>query len=767
MKFDYCPTVGARPERCLYGHWRAMTEAPRTAELIAAYRAGDAAAKRRLPAVAFMATFGGQKRAASAAQPSGLVMADFDHLEPDELKAAAARFVPTTDEERATSPVMLVHVTPSGRGLRVVVKCTAAEPYAACRTVADYQRALAHMAYLDDKLDAACHDLSRLSFVPAAADVLYCSPRMWTEEAELLPEAAAPAPEARPLLPEAAPGAATAGQHTYRGLPLSDVFARYFAATGGLPAEGERNARFYAAARELRYICDFRPEVVAAHLPDVGLAPDEVLRVCRSACDSSRATALPATVAAVLSEMEAEAAPDDDDDEPDEAAAPAGRWAGLPVLVRELVMLQPEAFRPAALLALLPVVGTLATGVRARYLDGELHSPSFLTVVCAEQASGKSFVRKLVDLLLADIAAEDAVARDAERAYRKSLRMLKNKADQPEEPRVKVRLIPASVSVAKLLQRLDHADGEHLFSFAEELDTVLKSNKAGAWSEKGDIYRNAFDNALYGQDFISDNSYSATLPVYYNMLFLGTPRQVTRFFPNVENGLVSRFCFATLPDQFGARMPQAAKLTDALLERVRRWTRLLRSARGTYDLPAVNAALDAWLERQRLAALTTADRARDIFRRRAAVIGFRAAMSVAPLYSQRNAAKTVTRLADYACLVADLALDGQMAFAGERLNKALAPRDDAGHRWGPLFEALPARFGVGDLAAELRKRGRRSPAKTLVYVWKREGMIRRLKKGEYEKTNDNNNPQKPQQDEPEQQPTPQPEELQDQGAGDN
>ena len=741
MTFDYCPTVGARPERCLYGQWRAMTEAPRTAELIAAYRSGDASAKRRLPAVAFMASFGGLKRAASAARPSGLVMADFDHLEPGEIDAAAARLVPATDEERATSPVMLVHRTPSGRGLRVVIKCTAAEPYAPCRTVADYQQVLAHVAGLDGRLDAACHDLSRLSFCPMAADVLYVSSRMWTEAPERLPEAVSqqPQPAPRLTLPAEAP-AAPAAQQTYCGEPLRDIFERYFAMTGGLPHEGERNARFYAAARDLRYICDFRPEVLAAHMPDVGLTADEVMRVCRSACESSRATALPAAIRDALSVGA-------DEPEPDEPvqAEPDERWARLPVLVRELVMLQPEAFRPAALLALLPIVGTLSTHVRARYLDGEIHSTSFLTIVMAEQASGKSFARKLVDTLLADIASEDAVSREAERAYRKSLRMLKNKTEQPEEPRVKVRLIPASVSVAKLLQRLDYAEGEHLFSFAEELDTVIKSNRAGAWSEKGDIYRNAFDNALYGQDFISDNSYSATLPVYYNMLFLGTPRQVTRFFPNVENGLVSRFCFATLPDQFGARMPHARQLSAEMAERVARWARLLRAARGVYDLSFVNEELDAWLEEQRQQALADADRARDIFRRRAAVIGFRAALSVAPLYSARNVPKTRARLSAFARLVADCVLKGQMDFAAERLNAALAPRERETRRSGLLLDALPERFTVSELTAELRRRGMRSPAKSLVYVWRREGLVASKKRGEYEKmhkqksTNNHNN----------------------------
>ena len=54
---------------------------------------------------------------------------------------------------------------------------------------------------------------------------------------------------------------------------------------------------------------------------------------------------------------------------------------------------------------------------------------------------------------------------------------------------------------------------------------------------------------------MSDNSFSANVPVYYNLLLTGTPGGMYRFFKDVEDGLVTRFCFAQLPDMFGADIP--------------------------------------------------------------------------------------------------------------------------------------------------------------------------------------------------------------------
>lgn len=727
MIFDYCHTTGSPARTCTYDEFNHLVDLPQTAELVAACRAGDKGAKQRLPVFCFHAHFPGGRRRSAGAEPSGLVMADFDHLSPEELEMFKSRA--TSEEFRAevADTVMLVHVTPSGRGLRVVFKATRRTPFADCRSIGDFQRRFAQLLGGTERLDGVTTDLARCSFCPSRADIVFLDKRLFTDGPEVTAfaheGAPAPAPAPSPAAPQLTMDSAV--QQDFRGVPLDEIFRMYFAMTGGLPAEGERNSRFYAAARDLRYICDFNPRTLAAHMPDVGLGVDEVFSVCQSACQSSRATQLPPAVADAVRAVRADSA----DEAAPEGGAAAVDTTALPRVFRDFAALFPPAFSDAVVLALLPVMGTLTTRLRARYLDGELHSPSFLTVITAEQASGKSFARRIVHTLLHRIEEEDAAQRAIEKSYREELRLKKNTKEQPEDPHVKVRLVPASISVAQLLRRLDNAKGEHLFSFAEELDTVIKSNRSGAWSEKNDIYRNAFDNATYGQDYLSDNSYSASLPVFYNMLFLGTPRQTERFFNNVENGLVSRCCFATLPDQFGAHMPVFRELSEGVKARLDKQIAQLMEASGEVNLAFVNDALSVWLENQRLQSLRDVDRARDIFRRRAAVIGFRAALTASPLYMLgRQVSRDI--LTHFACHVADLVLDGQLAFAGTGLNRIIersARKERA--RSSAIFDNLPDEFSQSQLASAMNAAELKSPVRQLVYVWIREELITR-KEGE-------------------------------------
>ena len=68
----------------------------------------------------------------------------------------------------------------------------------------------------------------------------------------------------------------------------------------------------------------------------------------------------------------------------------------------------PEEFKEASLIASMPMLGTLATGIRAKYRDGELNSASFIVSIEAPQAS-KGNIRYL-DALPKEFTKEDLVS---------------------------------------------------------------------------------------------------------------------------------------------------------------------------------------------------------------------------------------------------------------------------------------------------------------------------------------------------------------------
>jgi len=535
------------------------------------------------------------------------------------------------------------------------------------------------------------------------------------------------------LLPETPP-------HEYRGIPYSLIVQRLLFSMGvsDAPSQGERNTTLYNLVRHLRYICDFDANLLQQVLPSWGLSRQEVQATIRSALASVRSSDMPSELRRIVQLLQREQGLTDEQ----QASALSfqfdpKRLPRLPRLMQLLVKAYPEEYRPAVLMSALPLLGTLATHVRGYYLDGQKHSLSFITAVVAPQASGKSFTRRLFDMLMGPIEAQDALGREQERRYNEEKKATKNKAKQPEDPRAMIRIIPATVSNAMLLKRADYAQGQHLVTYAEEIDTLVRGNKAGSWSAKSDTLRQAFDNARWGQDYMSENSYSGQVNLYYNLLMCGTPRAIGRFFNDVEDGLVSRVIFAQLPDMLGAQMPVFGHLTPREMEEVKAEAQRLYNLRSTsvdgpeveVEMPRLLKAIGGWLEDRRLEYLRDQDHpSLDIFRRRSAVIGFRAGL----LCSQLTEG---TKLAcDFALWVANYTLYQQLTLFGREMDRVLDENQRMADQYESqrqghniqLIDQLPAEFSMQDLIQVRLQQGLSTEPATLRSVvcrWIKNGMI--------------------------------------------
>ena len=262
----------------------------------------------------------------------------------------------------------------------------------------------------------------------------------------------------------------TARAGNYNGIAYDAIVRAWLAQRGiaGDVAEGARNTTLYQLARDLRYIMDFDAERMLALLPDWGLGEAERRTAIGSAVSSPRGTEIPQGVQDLLTQCQ-KAANEDEDATPAADANPLP--AKLPPLLDKVAKLHPQ-FPKAAVLAALPALGTLLSNLRSRYVDGEVHSPIFFTVIQAPQASGKSFARRLSNWLTAPVKENDQKERRKEQEYKEKCKRAKNAKEQPEEPAVTVRCLPATVSNTVLLRRADKAQGLALYTFAEEIEGV-------------------------------------------------------------------------------------------------------------------------------------------------------------------------------------------------------------------------------------------------------------------------------------------------------
>ena len=689
---------------------------------------------------------------------------DIDHVGADEMESLKEHILSKKDE----LGLLMLEVSARGEGYHLVFRRR--------EELTQEENLKWASDLLGVKYDEGAKDITRVFYTTTGEELLFLDNSIFEireergerrEEREMQKPQASPQPspkgkgeEKAKASPQPSPkGKGEEFPDNYHGIPFKDIIAKYWEVNnrGFEPTQGDRDTLTYQLACDLRHICGRNFEWLDQVIPCYDGFPIEEKREKIKNALSSEFNGFPSRLRNTLNALastdsskeergERREEREDDDEDPDTNESPLfleGVRGRLPPIFKEFTDAAPEDFKVPTVMALLPVMGTLMSGLRAEYIDGEEHAPNFITVVEAPQASGKSFTRKLVDECMKSVREYDVQERAKEKEYNDALKRAKNAKEQPQDPKALIRMVPASISIAKLLKRLACSGGLHLFTFLEELDTLTKSNRAGAWSQKSDIYRNAFDNAMYGQDFMSDNSYSDIVPVYYNMLLCGTPNAVGRFFNDPEDGLVSRVMFVQLPDQFGAEIPRWKKVPSAQLQKIERLCREMdkslcvseegkRQEPKEIDLGYVNAPLKRWLEEQRMESLKNVDYARDTFRRRSAVMGFRAAMIAHWLWGEPKDKKRRERVIHFALFVADYVLRQQIVKYGNRLeeirNKQILGISGRKTRSMTIFEELKDKFNRAELQALMGKYEMSTPIKVMLSIWKRNGMIETDKK---------------------------------------
>jgi hypothetical protein len=239
----------------------------------------------------------------------------------------------------------------------------------------------------------------------------------------------------------------------------------------------------------------------------------------------------------------------------------------------------------------------------------------------------------------------------------------------------------------------------------------------------------AFDNGLYGQDYASAESFSGMVTAYYNTLFSGTPKAMRRFYPDVEDGLVSRVCFVMLPDQFGKPMPVWGELKEKDMEEVKRQLDRLDKVSlvdntvqpdHVMDLAFLNRDLKKWLSEQQEEAVRTNDRTRDVFCRRSAVVGFRAGMLAWFLYGEKDSPVNRRRTIAFARWVANQMLTQHL------LRFEICGTGSNANRWEDVFSQMPDEFNREDLQRVLVANGVSTPLRNVLYNWRLLGCIEPL-----------------------------------------
>ena len=511
----------------------------------------------------------------------------------------------------------------------------------------------------------------------------------------------------------------------FKGIAYTSIISEYWQRMGGEPAEGERNDKLHQLAANLRAICDNSEEWLLEIMPRYGLSEQEMRSIVHSACkEPTKGSRL---MKQIVSALEI-GIPSEEAEDAEAVAAETGvkvNVKALPVGLKESLVGVPVSMHMPVLCGVLPIAAAYADQVQVEYCDGNLQHLGLMSIIRGEQASNKSVVKNAVDVWKRQFDEEDALARKREEEWKERKKGRKANEKAPEDPHVLIRMVPVTVSCSTLLKRFKNAQGHTLYSFGEELDTLRKTNGAGSWSSKYDIYRLSFDKGEWGQDYNSDAAESGVVKVAYNWTMLGTNGAMRKCFKsdNIENGLSSRILVAEMPDSSFSKMPKFGRRSAEDEAKIQEAVTRLRSFSGLVDTPRLRRAIEEWVEQKRVEAAKDIDHVKDTYRKRAAVIGFRCGVI---FHLLSGCAKESKACLDFALMMADYCLMQQIKTFGEALQNQYVEASDECKRYGAnhsVFDQLAPTFTIDDLRALKRGYCSESAMRMIISRWMRDGWI--------------------------------------------
>ena len=776
MKFDVyysftnkegkrCP--GIKPNPMEWDAIKKLASADANRNLIERFRKGEKEAKIMLPSVGFMGECS-KTRSNEYMTPTQCVMLDIDHVEDpvSAYKAIYSRACDNLGKKWWFDNVLLWHITPSGHGLRGVVWAQAG-----LESVADQITWFNTNLFLSEygKLDEPCKDFARISFLFKDDELLFENAQLLTSytkkpegilKNDFQKKGDSKEGEIFEDIPEFSDDEVkTFDEFEYRGTPLKIIVEKYVQHFGK-PSSGEIHNYYNEMVKNFRCICDNNKRLLLYLLPRFGHTTEECFSQIKSICKVNTLSSLPKTFYFFLKDSgfykERNGASREGELKKymmSEGESSVVKPPYLPPVFKQFVSLAPNDFIIPSINALLPILGTLTSYAQARYpYDDRMHTTSFFSVIYAPPGTGKGFVERFMDLLFEDLRLRDFVQSQREDVY---LRMMNTKSQNdksPDIPHVSLRLIPPKNSEAEFLQKQRDNHGYHMFTYAAEMDSWAKGVKA-AGGNKDDMIRVAWDNGEYGQQFKSVNTFKGTVRLFWNVLITGTLQQLEAYFKNVENGLVTRCTFTGIENQEFAMPPIWKKLTPKNAEVIKRFAR--RCDEMTYESPCticptdlemvsdedfdksvdwrfkfkervtmdcswIMPVIDQFHKDQMAKAALDIDKARDVFRRRVGVRGFRLALLCMCLW-ERPKKSDLEKCKLFVRWWMDRDLECMLKLWGAKYNEQADTAPNLVQR--KVYDELPETFTRSDVYVVCTKQGIKTPVRRIVFDWKKIGYI--------------------------------------------
>ena len=742
--------------------------------------------KQGLPLLMFFANYTDGRRHAKSAVPTNMAYLDLDELNGEDPREAWKRLVQKLVSMELEHLIVLVHVSCSGKGLRIVYIIPSQFDHLSPTERIDQSKQwlAAQLGVIDD---SKTRDLARGSFAVPRSYVLYGPDKRLFEESvsesvkqEIIAadyrtnrtDSAAISTEEKVLkscspLPKNYP-------KDYHGIPFSVIIKKYWEVNnrGFEPTQGDRDTLTYQLACDLRHICGRSFEWLDQVIPCYDGFPLEEKRAKIKSALASEFNGFPVRLRNVLNLLATDyrtgfVADDCSDPQPPNL----GGLKKMPMGIKESIDAVGPALAMPVVTAICPCIGTLATGVTLD-VHGQKKGLNLISYIAGDFASGKGKIDPVVDAWMSEVQALDKMYQMQEDEWRAKKRAAKNKKEQPEEPKLPVRCLTLNNTVANLAERLANTEGKHAFSFTPEADTVAQKWKS-TMSDFSVMLRQSYDGTKYEREARSADAVNVHIDkLLWNVTMCGTPDALYRVVNNYTDGFQSRIAVARTPDNtFAPLEDKPFVLTDRQRERIQQIAHLLPLMYGEVVLPKLEAKGREWVERIRLETMKNDDRTRARQRFRVCVTAQRMTcclmlckvcetliqkhgLNGAETLLKQNPnlwkelllkAQTPTMLEAYD-VIADSLIENALYFFRDRIENAFTSRDYAGGLNGErqkrgkndsIFERLDIQFSFEQaMQHSVAVKGanvNHNTVRQMLKNWRKQGLVVQEEDGNYRK----------------------------------
>ena len=565
----------------------------------------------------------------------------------------------------------------------------------------------------------------------------------------------------------------------YKGIPYDRIIEKWwtFYNDGEHPIRSNRNTLTFELAVNLRHICGFDRSVLDRVIPCYdGFAEAEKLSCIDSAL-GERKTQMPKrlkdVIEAVRQDMIVEGREVDSIDEAMEQDD-LFYYNALPMMpqgVRESINAVGPHLAMPVIFAIAPAIGMLATGVRVD-IHGKPSQLNLISYIAGDYASGKGSIDPVVAAWLSEVKAVDKGYLLQEEEWRAQKRAAKNKKEQPEDPKYPVRCLTLNNTVANLADRLANTRGKHAFSFTPEADTVAQKWRT-AMCDFSVMLRQAYDGTPYDREAKSADAVNVHIEkLLWNVVMCGTPDALYRVVTNYTDGFLSRMALARTPDNTFTPLSESLyRLTPEQEGKIIQVAHLLPLMSGDVELPELEKRGRQWLEQIRLEGIKNDDKtlARQRFRTCPTAMRMttclmlcRVAEQLIRSYGMQGAEKRLKteptlwqkllrrqqtpQMLEAFDVVADYMIDNTIFFFRNRIESAFHSPDyvpsgkprSRRTKNDTIYEQLADRFTTEEAYdTSISVRGfevTKGRVFTMLYRWEKQGMVERLDKGVYRKT---------------------------------